>query len=76
MEPSARPTSTLKGGKDKGEGSTSEEYPGCYGDDSDDWKEEEEDEDDGMPLPTREELIVRIRDRPFNETQVCMCMYM
>jgi len=53
-----------------GEDSTSESYPGCYVDDSDDVEEEEETVERTEPLPTRDELMQRIRDRPFNQSLV------
>lgn len=53
------------------EDSTSESYPGCYSDDSEDVEEEAEEEvERSEPLPTRDELMQRIRDRPFNQTLV------
>jgi hypothetical protein len=49
---------------------SSESYPGCYGNLSDStWEEEEEYRT--APLPTREELLQRIRDQPFNASHVC-----
>jgi len=53
-----------------GEDSTSESYPGCYVDDSDDVEEEEHIVERTEPLPTRDELMQRIRDRPFNQSLV------
>ena len=49
---------------------SSESYPGCYGDTSSSWEEEADEEERTGPPPTREELIRRIRDRPFNTTAV------
>jgi hypothetical protein len=58
---------SAQGGDDDG---SSESYPGCYGSDSDDVEEELVEDEHSGPLPSREELIRKIRDRPFNQSLV------
>ena len=53
----------------EGDDTTSESYPGCYSEESSDVVEEPVEARSG-PLPTREELIRQIRDRPFNSSFV------
>ena len=53
----------------EGDDTTSESYPGCYSEVSSDVVEEPVEARSG-PLPTREELIRQIRDRPFNSSLV------
>ena len=62
------PRATLSKGAE-GDDTTSESYPGCYSEVSSDIADEPVEARSG-PLPTREELIRQIRDRPFNSSLV------
>ena len=66
------PTDAARGGESESKGDeSSDSFPGCYeGVSEEEQDESEESDEDTGPLPTREELIQRIRGRPFNASLV------
>ena len=68
---SAAPANIGDGDKEEAT-SSSESYPGCYTDSSEEQESLAEVVEDAGPRPSRSELIRRIRDHPFNESMVCL----